>query len=303
MPKPRLRRVKIPISKSLKREIPPIFNFCANCNAYNVELSRCKRCYSVYYCNGDCQREHWEEHKKTCVKSNEPASSELCACGCGQRRSNDFNRVMKRVDDIVKSSASEMKDFERKQYNKMGIRGAVCITERTLVMSTFFGSMNFLYFDEEDIDELCVEDRFKEDVKRLIRTYDLATELVIITHFESQHVFQYAQMRIPDITHEEATEALKMMFQSAVEEEGIRFFAVDLAKGGETDFVVGELKGDTTVTAKKKRKKKNKKKKKTEETVFTPIDVEVNDELIDALYNIQYDTTVEQETNVLWEVE
>lgn len=304
MPRPKLRRMKIPfVKKAPAGEIPSIFNFCANCSTYNVELSRCKRCYSVYYCNSNCQREHWEEHKKTCAKSNGPTTtSELCACGCGQKKSRDFNHVMNRVNDIVKNSASEMKDFERKQYNKMGIRGAVCITERTLVMSTVFGSMNFLYFDEEDIDELCVEDRFKEDVKRLICTYDLITELVIIVHFESQHVFQYAQMRMPNITYEDASDALKTLFESTVEEDKeIRFFTVDFAKEDGAQFVIGGIKGDSggqsTTTAKKKRKKK--KKKNTDQCVFNPIDVEVNDELIDALYNIQYDTTtIEQEINV-----
>lgn len=294
MPRPKLKAIKIPVVKKPVDELPSIFNFCSNCRLYNVELSRCTRCYSTYYCNPNCQKQHWEEHKKTCVKSELP-KSEVCICGCGQTRSRDFNDVMKRVDTMIQESAVEMNNFSRQKYYETGVKGAVCITERSLIMSTFFGSLNFIYMTKDLVEALNVEDKHLNDVKRLIDTYCVFTEIIVIVHFESQHVFQYAQMRMPNaLSYAEATESLSQLFQTALKEgKEISFMTVDFEKG-EDNLVIGELKGEET-----KRKKKKKKKKPME-----PVNVEINDELIDALYNIQYDTNEQQqrETDV-WEVE
>lgn len=42
---------------------------CANCQREAVNTMRqCARCKAVYYCNEDCQRGNWDEHKKLCRK-------------------------------------------------------------------------------------------------------------------------------------------------------------------------------------------------------------------------------------------
>ena len=40
---------------------------CAKCGEEDVEL-RCSRCKSVGYCDGECQRNHWPEHKVLCTQ-------------------------------------------------------------------------------------------------------------------------------------------------------------------------------------------------------------------------------------------
>lgn len=40
---------------------------CSNCRKIG-NMSKCSRCLSVYYCNSDCQKNQWKEHKKICKK-------------------------------------------------------------------------------------------------------------------------------------------------------------------------------------------------------------------------------------------
>eukprot|EP00741_Cyanophora_paradoxa_P011725 tig00020563_g11329.t1 len=39
---------------------------CAACGAEGPSLKECGRCHAVSYCNADCQRAHWKQHKKAC---------------------------------------------------------------------------------------------------------------------------------------------------------------------------------------------------------------------------------------------
>jgi len=41
---------------------------CGQCEARGAKLLRCSRCTKIRYCNADCQKAHWPEHKKSCVK-------------------------------------------------------------------------------------------------------------------------------------------------------------------------------------------------------------------------------------------
>ena len=43
---------------------------CTYCHNDQVELSHCSRCKTTYYCNQDCQRSDWPNHKKTCQRLN-----------------------------------------------------------------------------------------------------------------------------------------------------------------------------------------------------------------------------------------
>lgn len=38
---------------------------CASCGS-NCSKCKCSKCKQVYYCNVECQRKHWKEHKEMC---------------------------------------------------------------------------------------------------------------------------------------------------------------------------------------------------------------------------------------------
>ena len=42
-------------------------NYCAECGEEGgASLKMCKSCMLVKYCNAECQKKHWPEHKKDC---------------------------------------------------------------------------------------------------------------------------------------------------------------------------------------------------------------------------------------------
>ena len=41
---------------------------CALCQKCSPNLKRCGRCQSIVYCNVECQRAHWPQHKTNCTK-------------------------------------------------------------------------------------------------------------------------------------------------------------------------------------------------------------------------------------------
>eukprot|EP00741_Cyanophora_paradoxa_P011720 tig00020563_g11324.t1 len=45
---------------------------CAACSAEGTSLKECGRCRAVSYCNAECQRAHWRQHKAAC-KAAPPA--------------------------------------------------------------------------------------------------------------------------------------------------------------------------------------------------------------------------------------
>jgi hypothetical protein len=39
---------------------------CHSCGRHSYEMQTCSRCDNVWYCNAQCQKEHWKDHKKVC---------------------------------------------------------------------------------------------------------------------------------------------------------------------------------------------------------------------------------------------
>ncbi|PIG81991.1 hypothetical protein AARAC_002210 [Aspergillus arachidicola] len=51
---------------------------CFQCGQVRSDIGHglvlCARCRVAYYCNGECQRHHWQEHKASCVRPEERRS-------------------------------------------------------------------------------------------------------------------------------------------------------------------------------------------------------------------------------------
>ena len=43
---------------------------CVGCRGAGATKLRCCPCKAVYYCGRECQRAHWEEHKRVCGARN-----------------------------------------------------------------------------------------------------------------------------------------------------------------------------------------------------------------------------------------
>lgn len=41
---------------------------CDNCKKTDTSLKRCVKCKSAAYCDRDCQKAHWKQHKKDCSR-------------------------------------------------------------------------------------------------------------------------------------------------------------------------------------------------------------------------------------------
>jgi len=41
---------------------------CSNCKKQGEKLKCCSQCNMTYYCDAECQKQHWPIHKITCKK-------------------------------------------------------------------------------------------------------------------------------------------------------------------------------------------------------------------------------------------
>ena len=49
------------------RKVPWVTIFrCYECGKHGHNLPKCAQCGQAYYCNADCQREHWRKHRPVC---------------------------------------------------------------------------------------------------------------------------------------------------------------------------------------------------------------------------------------------
>ena len=54
---------------------------CSYCNTVSNQLKKCTVCHAAQYCNQDCQKKHWKEHKTICSKQT-ISSAEKTSLSC-----------------------------------------------------------------------------------------------------------------------------------------------------------------------------------------------------------------------------
>ena len=40
---------------------------CFHCGKHGHNLPKCRQCAQAYYCDSDCQRKHWRNHRPVCI--------------------------------------------------------------------------------------------------------------------------------------------------------------------------------------------------------------------------------------------
>lgn len=66
---------------------------CGNCSREIAKKNRCGACQKVYYCNTDCQKCHWPDHKKDCVKGKQNSQTAGRRSKNRRLQNNDLNRL------------------------------------------------------------------------------------------------------------------------------------------------------------------------------------------------------------------
>ena len=69
--------LQIERAAKIARNGGPLYEWCDSCGTYppaDSKLQRCSRCKAAKYCNADCQKPHWLQHKAPCKAGTaEPA--------------------------------------------------------------------------------------------------------------------------------------------------------------------------------------------------------------------------------------
>jgi hypothetical protein len=95
----------------------------------------CSRCKVTKYCSADCQRTHWPEHKKSCVKfETKPAEPQADPLFVKENDCTDLVQIIRtQFIDIPKVIAfvdpSKAADFKKRNadaYAKKGLKAGSC---------------------------------------------------------------------------------------------------------------------------------------------------------------------------------
>lgn len=102
---------------------------CYKCKRSDVELKRCTRCFSVYYCTKVCQTLDWPDHKSTCGKQQGSAKSVSITTEevldnkseiCGAQRCSKIN-----IEASTCASAANTKSYDSKKTQKFSESEAI----------------------------------------------------------------------------------------------------------------------------------------------------------------------------------
>lgn len=70
------------------------FRHCENCSQEIMErIHLCAGCKKVAYCNNQCQKSHWKQHKKTCTYIQKSTDQEKVRC-CGNCEQELSDRIL-----------------------------------------------------------------------------------------------------------------------------------------------------------------------------------------------------------------
>lgn len=96
-------------------------NKCAHCDRQAEQLLLCGACKQAQYCNRDCQKSHWKEHKSQCVFQKPEAETEIQS---KETLVQEMDRL--KVDDVTNKkippqhTASKFEDYlEKLEEEKM----------------------------------------------------------------------------------------------------------------------------------------------------------------------------------------
>eukprot|EP01083_Nonionella_stella_P064191 167079_1 len=104
---------------------------CATCNKIGA-TALCSACKCTYYCNKDCQRKHWKQHKKICKMIKEQGQQKTNTTKPDEKQSykDRIDRVLEVVqpqrESYGQSQAHDIYGLVEKEYaNKKGIDGFI----------------------------------------------------------------------------------------------------------------------------------------------------------------------------------
>eukprot|EP00483_Globobulimina_turgida_P005405 UN05415 len=83
---------------------------CVSCKAPDAR-NRCGGCKSVYYCNVDCQRNHWKTHKKVCKYKKKKNKKLSTKSSPNADTSNKSNEEKKGDDNYHKKEIKQSLEF------------------------------------------------------------------------------------------------------------------------------------------------------------------------------------------------
>ena len=82
---------------------------CDNCRIILDNPMTCSKCKAATYCNLDCQRSHWKEHKKVCCIDIQNLTSEQM-----QELAAELIKIVKSDDNLMGKIVTELnKNFQK----------------------------------------------------------------------------------------------------------------------------------------------------------------------------------------------
>ena len=88
--------LQIERAAKIARNGGPLYGRCDSCADYplpEIKLQRCSRCKAAKYCNADCQKAHWPQHKAPC-KAGTAELAELPSQAAYNAALSEVNRRM-----------------------------------------------------------------------------------------------------------------------------------------------------------------------------------------------------------------